>query len=269
MPNRRFQMRGKKRKHTENIRDEKNKTAKKEKEFFCDTCDRGFETRDQLDEHYGTHEKCGRDGCTFEAHQKIVELHIKMQHDTGFSEKIMILNSPEEIEKWKCERKKNFPTLENVIKRQAEQAEKLARGELLPTKEFGKFRRGIKGNRGRQHNGFRGQRIMRMSGPMLPGPRYVGGLPMRRRQGALRGKGRGGRQGKVGNDGKEKGTLNKFSGTEVVARPTPNESNGQATETGEDKVADPITDSEGEVGASVEPATSDAVASNGNAAGGN
>jgi len=50
--------------------------------------------------------RCGINGCKFVAHPKIVEKHIQMQHDTGLAEKIMRLTTPEEIEKWKEERKR-------------------------------------------------------------------------------------------------------------------------------------------------------------------
>lgn len=143
--------------------------SKKEKKFFCDTCDRGYEERDQLDEHFGQHEKCGRDGCTFEAHAKIVELHIKMQHDLGYAPKIMKLNSPEAIEQWRGERKKNYPKAGNVAKREKEHAERLARGEVLNKKNF------------LHKNGARGRgRSGRSWGPSrggMPG-RFPMGFPM-------------------------------------------------------------------------------------------
>jgi len=65
------------------------------------------------------------------AHPKIVEMHVQMQHKTGLASMIMNLTTPEEIRKWREERKKNFPSSSNIARRQAEQKEKLDRGEVL------------------------------------------------------------------------------------------------------------------------------------------
>lgn len=74
--------------------------------FSCDRCDRGFKTQEQLDAHIAEHVPCGIDGCKFVAHPKIVEKHIMMQHETGLADQIMKLNTPEEIQKWREQRKK-------------------------------------------------------------------------------------------------------------------------------------------------------------------
>jgi hypothetical protein len=52
------------------------------------------------------HEKCPWAGCHLVAHPKILEKHIMMQHLTGLAERIPTLNTPEEIAKWREERKK-------------------------------------------------------------------------------------------------------------------------------------------------------------------
>ncbi|XP_054707307.1 FMR1-interacting protein NUFIP1-like [Uloborus diversus] len=111
------------------------------KPFYCDTCDRAFALENELSEHLAEHTRCNAGGCNFEAHPKIVALHKKMQHDTGYAAAINKLQSAEEIQKWRAERKRRFPTAENIQKKKAEQAEKEARGEVLETKEFGKFKR--------------------------------------------------------------------------------------------------------------------------------
>ena len=74
--------------------------------FSCDRCDRSFKSQELLDTHIAEHVQCGIDGCKFVAHPKIVEKHIQMQHETGLALKIMKLTSPEEIAKWREERKK-------------------------------------------------------------------------------------------------------------------------------------------------------------------
>ena len=72
----------------------------------CDRCDKSFWSQEQLEAHVSEHIPCGIDGCTFVAHPKIVEKHISMQHETGLALKIMKLTSPEEILKWREERKR-------------------------------------------------------------------------------------------------------------------------------------------------------------------
>lgn len=74
--------------------------------FSCDRCDRSFKSKELLDQHISEHIPCGINGCKFVAHPKIVEKHIQMQHETGLAEQIMRLTTPEEIEKWRAERKR-------------------------------------------------------------------------------------------------------------------------------------------------------------------
>ncbi|XP_057366200.1 FMR1-interacting protein NUFIP1-like [Daphnia carinata] len=119
--------------------------------FSCDRCDRSFRSHELLNIHISEHIHCGINGCPFVAHPKIVEKHIQMQHETGLAEQIMRLNTPEEIQKWREERRNRFPSTANVARRQAEQKERLERGELLyePKKKFAS-------NRKQQEKGDRG-----------------------------------------------------------------------------------------------------------------
>ncbi|XP_042316830.1 nuclear fragile X mental retardation-interacting protein 1 [Sceloporus undulatus] len=50
------------------------------------------------------------------------------------------LDTPEEIAKWREERRKNFPTLANIEKKKTVQMQKEQRGEVLRTLEFGKMK---------------------------------------------------------------------------------------------------------------------------------
>ena len=74
--------------------------------FSCERCNRSFKSQDLLSAHVSEHVTCGIDGCTFTAHPKIIQNHIQMQHETGLAAQIMRLNTPEEIEKWREERKR-------------------------------------------------------------------------------------------------------------------------------------------------------------------
>lgn len=57
--------------------------------------------------------------------------HIQMQHSSGLFSKIAKLNNPEEIIKWREERKKKYPTKVNIEKKFAEVKEKISRGEKM------------------------------------------------------------------------------------------------------------------------------------------
>ena len=77
-----------------------------EKGHYCETCDREFKNSDKLAEHFAEHSVCGLDGCQFVAHPKVIEKHIKMQHESGLFKKIGNLYTPEDIAKWIAERKR-------------------------------------------------------------------------------------------------------------------------------------------------------------------
>ncbi|KAI8427904.1 hypothetical protein MSG28_002250 [Choristoneura fumiferana] len=107
-----------------------------ENEYWCETCDRGFRTADILEKHKQQHQKCNIDGCQFIAHPKVITKHIQMQHASGLYKKIAKLQDPEEIKKWREERKKKYPTKENVEKAVAAMKEKIERGEKMGLKIF-------------------------------------------------------------------------------------------------------------------------------------
>ncbi|XP_012541538.1 nuclear fragile X mental retardation-interacting protein 1 isoform X1 [Monomorium pharaonis] len=96
---------------------------------YCEVCDRDFPSKDDLSEHKSTHITCGIDGCTFSAHPLLVEKHISMQHRTGLYQRMKDLS--EDVEKWIMERKKKYPTENNIKLRKAEELEKLQRGEVI------------------------------------------------------------------------------------------------------------------------------------------
>ncbi|KAG8265460.1 nuclear fragile X mental retardation protein interacting protein 1 [Homalodisca vitripennis] len=101
-------------------------------DFYCETCDRSWKTQEMLEEHVSQHEVCGRDGCTFTGHPKVVQKHVELQHDTGLYQRI-VADNPDDIAKWIAERKRRFPTKENVQKKEAQQDEMMNRGERIPT----------------------------------------------------------------------------------------------------------------------------------------
>lgn len=100
-------------------------------DFSCDACDRLFPSENEYEIHMSQHKVCNLDGCTFSAHEKIIERHIRLQHSTGLYEKIRNINTPEDIDKWIQERKQNYPNKTNIQKRYEEQEEQLKRGERI------------------------------------------------------------------------------------------------------------------------------------------
>ncbi|CAK1549930.1 unnamed protein product [Leptosia nina] len=140
-------------------------------EYWCETCDRGFRTQSILENHKKQHQKCNIDGCQFIAHPKVITRHIQMQHSTGLYKKIANLTNAEEIEKWRQERRKKYPTKSNIEKKKSEIQEKIDRGEkmgLRKKKEMEVQRNYTKENNKKEH-----KKLKRHLPTNTPGKRIV------------------------------------------------------------------------------------------------
>lgn len=131
----------------------------KEEHFiaFCDVCDRGFKTQEKKEEHYREHKKCDHPGCKFEAHFKIVAMHYKNMH--GPNSFNIRVSTPEEIQKWREERKKNYPTHGRVQEKSKLEKENIARGAVLKQESFGKFNKNKRNQNKHNRNNKKNQKF--------------------------------------------------------------------------------------------------------------
>jgi len=88
--------------------------TKEDFEFCCEPCDLGFQNENLLQNHMNTHEKCTVEGCNFSSSPFVMKVHLKSVHHPRIARLIKRLDTPEAIEKWKQERKKNYPTSERI-----------------------------------------------------------------------------------------------------------------------------------------------------------
>ncbi|CAG2111163.1 unnamed protein product [Medioppia subpectinata] len=121
-----------------------NDNNNKKTSLNCDTCCRWFTSQELYDQHIAEHIMCGLDECTFRAHPKVIESHQRMQHfcfkDKTLVKRFMSLESEEDIKKWREERRRHFPTKDNIEKkadmREKERLEAIEkRNQLMEMKE--------------------------------------------------------------------------------------------------------------------------------------
>lgn len=109
----------------------KEEIPEKDQHFYCQTCDMDFNSYIHFQNHNKQHRKCGIDNCSFTGTENAVSQHILNQHSTGIYDTIKNLNTPEEIAKWREERRKRYPSVRNVELRRKAQEERKNRGERL------------------------------------------------------------------------------------------------------------------------------------------
>lgn len=109
---------------------------------WCHLCDCNFKHPQQLQRHKDEHEKCWFDNCHFEGSSTKLQQHIESQHQSGLFQRIGKIETDEDIEKWREERRKRYPTKANIEARRLAQEERMKRGERIeePNNRFGKVK---------------------------------------------------------------------------------------------------------------------------------
>ena len=86
----------------------------------CEPCKRDFFKQEHYEAHLQTHERCH--ACEYSASRKFLEVHIRQQHETGRAS-LPTLDTPEQIAAWIAERKKKWPSAQNLKRRQEEESQ--------------------------------------------------------------------------------------------------------------------------------------------------
>eukprot|EP01029_Cantina_marsupialis_P003981 TRINITY_DN139_c2_g1_i1.p1 TRINITY_DN139_c2_g1~~TRINITY_DN139_c2_g1_i1.p1 ORF type:complete len:707 (-),score=274.58 TRINITY_DN139_c2_g1_i1:115-2235(-) len=124
-------------------------------------CGKEFKLQSGLDRHRRHHIKCFHDGCEFEAINKVIQEHYIEKHAhkdrARAASKLKMDNAllkhiPKKLhyihkeaptidtKKWLEERRSKFPTRANIERKKKEEAERKARGELLPVEDTGRLK---------------------------------------------------------------------------------------------------------------------------------
>jgi hypothetical protein len=97
--------------------------------FYCDPCQKGFNSRRLFEEHMGDHIYCEYPGCKFtcrKAKEWKMEIHVSSLHNRPDAPNLA------DTEAYLSSRKKRFPKVETVKQKVEELYYRAARGELLP-----------------------------------------------------------------------------------------------------------------------------------------
>jgi len=112
--------------------------------WYCEPCDKEFTQLGPYEAHKATHETCWHPGCAFSATRKVVQAHFHGSHGQfsgsgykmidveGQKFRVLMGQSPEEIEQWRAERRKKFPTAEVEEAKKKELAALVEAGGVVP-----------------------------------------------------------------------------------------------------------------------------------------
>mmetsp|Transcript_36836 Transcript_36836/g.49814 ORF Transcript_36836/g.49814 Transcript_36836/m.49814 type:complete len:345 (-) Transcript_36836:77-1111(-) len=119
--------------------------------LFCEPCDKEFNNAKALAAHLKTHVTCAHPGCEFVGSKKVVSVHNELSHGrfagTGYRViqvevgnkmqdfNVLMGTCPEEVEAWRAERRKRWPTAANLLAKQKEDAQLKKDGYLAPRED--------------------------------------------------------------------------------------------------------------------------------------
>uniref|UniRef100_A0A182PMB5 FMR1-interacting protein 1 conserved domain-containing protein n=1 Tax=Anopheles epiroticus TaxID=199890 RepID=A0A182PMB5_9DIPT len=103
--------------------------------LWCEGCDVNCRSEAEFEQHKMNHTPCTVPGCKFIGHPMIMKRHERQVHKDAECTKDTVIPSPKEIEQWKEERRKRYPTKQNVILRQQAQEARFNRGERIEEKK--------------------------------------------------------------------------------------------------------------------------------------
>ena len=86
--------------------------------FFCAPCHKGYRSSEMYELHVDDHEPCVAEGCHFAACAAVMKDHMLVHSPTVQGWMNM---TDEEIAKWREDRKRNWPTAENIARKAVEQ----------------------------------------------------------------------------------------------------------------------------------------------------
>ena len=84
-----------------------------EEPYQCENCEKSFKTLSAHQKHLESHVKCQEEGCDFSASEVKLKEH-SLVHSEQVKNLQKMLATEEDIQKWREERRKNFPTREKI-----------------------------------------------------------------------------------------------------------------------------------------------------------
>ncbi|CAH8431206.1 unnamed protein product [Heterobilharzia americana] len=100
-------------------------------------CDIAFYTNEEYKRHLDDHIKCPVEGCPFTSHQKAMRVHQEVVHVSGLFDTIYRETCDKSVKVWRESRKRNYPTLERVEAKKKLDEERIKRGQIFMTRQFG------------------------------------------------------------------------------------------------------------------------------------
>jgi len=99
-------------------------------EVNCDTCSKSFYNVGAYKRHVDEcHIYCAEEGCTYHGPPDKVDVHMAFKHAKD-ANGTTIVDTPEDIELWRKARKRNFPTNNNVLRKESNVKKKQKIGAL-------------------------------------------------------------------------------------------------------------------------------------------